>query len=151
MNKVIIMGNLGQDPEMRYMPSGSAVANISVATSRSWKDKDSGEKKEETSWHRCVAFGRTAETIGEYFSKGRKILIEGRLQYGSYEKDGIKRYTTDIVIERFEFVEKRDSGQGDDRPAERQAQPASQEQASDSAEAPNEFEDDIPFMLPHPA
>ena len=109
-NKVIIMGNLGQDPEMRYMPSGSAACNISVATSRSWKDRDSGEKQEETSWHRCVAFGKTAETIDQYFSKGRKILIEGRLKYGSYEKDGIKRYTTDIVIERFEFVEKREGG-----------------------------------------
>jgi single-strand DNA-binding protein len=152
MNKVIIMGNLGQDPEMRYMPSGSAVANISVATSRSWKDKDSGEKKEETSWHRCVAFGRTAETIGEYFKKGRKILIEGRLQYGSYEKDGIKRYTTDIVIDRFEFVEKREGGgQRQERDQDGQ-QPASRAAAEEQEPAGEpDFDDDIPFMLPHPA
>lgn len=156
MNRVIIMGNLGQDPEMRYMPSGSAVCNISVATSRSWKDKDSGEKKEETSWHRCVAFGKTAETIGEYFKKGRKILIEGRLNYGSYEKDGIKRYTTDIVIDRFEFVEKREGG--GQRPA--QQEPGAQRLADAGGSDPAahtepagepDFDDDIPFMVPHPA
>ena len=152
MNKVIIMGNLGQDPEMRYMPSGSATCNISVATSRSWKDKDTGEKREETSWHRCVAFGKTAETIDQYFSKGMKILVEGRLKYGSYEKDGITRYTTDIVIERFEFVEKRDAGgqrpvPDDDTGSRAASAPAS----APTEEAPNEFDDDIPFMLPHPA
>ena len=155
MNKVIIMGNLGQDPEMRYMPSGSAACNISVATSRSWKDKDSGEKQEETSWHRCVAFGKTAETIDQYFSKGRKILIEGRLKYGSYEKDGTTRYTTDIVIERFEFVESK--GQGGDsrqRPAAADApHPGDEGLPQDTGEPAGEpdFEDDIPFMLPHPA
>lgn len=153
MNKVIIMGNLGQDPEMRYMPSGNAACNISVATSRNWKDKDSGEKQEETSWHRCVAFGKTAETIAEYFTKGRKILIEGRLKYGSYEKDGIKRYTTDIVIERFEFVEKREGGGQRPAPADDTGAPASAPASApaEETEAPNEFDDDIPFMLPHPA
>ena len=155
MNKVIIMGNLGADPEMRYMPSGSAACNISVATSRSWKDKDSGEKQEETSWHRCVAFGKTAETIDQYFKKGRKILIEGRLKYGSYEdREGIKRYTTDIVIERFEFVEKRDSGgQREERERDqdgRQSQARTEAEEREPAGEPD-FDDDIPFMIPHPA
>ncbi len=154
MNKVIIMGNLGQDPDTRYMPSGQAATNISVATNRTWKDKDSGEKREEVSWHRCVAYGKTAETIQEYFSKGRKILIEGRLKYGSYEKDGITRYTTDIVIERFEFVESKGQG-GDSRPHPSQEAPHPGDEGlpQDTGEPAetNEFEDDIPFMLPHPA
>ncbi len=157
MNKVIIMGNLGNDPDTRYMPSGSAATNISVATNRRWKDKDSGEKKEEVSWHRCVAFGKTAETIQEYFSKGMKILIEGRLKYGSYEKDGITRYTTDIVIERFEFVESKGQG-GDSRPHPSEQdqdgrEPTSRQEADQRADAADEpdFDDDIPFMVPHPA
>lgn len=154
MNKVIIMGNLGQDPEQRWMPSGQAVTNISVATSRKWKDKTTGEPQEETSWHRCVAFGKTAETIAQYFKKGNKIMLEGRLKYGSYEKDGHKNYTTDIVIDRFEFVEKKEGGQRplpvDDTHAttasdttEDGMPPQSREQADD--QPPPEFDDDIPF------
>ena len=149
MNKVIIMGNLGQDPDTRYMPSGSAVTQISVATNRSWKDKDSGEQKDETSWHRCVAYGKTAEIIAEHFTKGRKILIEGRLKYGSYEKDGVTRYTTDIVIDRFEFVEKREGGDRQPHPADRGEDgqpPTSRQDADDSAPpAQDDFDDDIPF------
>lgn len=152
MNKVIIMGNLGQDPESRYMPSGSAVCNISVATSRKWKDKNTGEDQEETSWHRCVAFGRTAEIIVDHFKKGQKILIEGRLKYGKYEKDGHTNYTTDIVIDRFEFVEKREGGgqrplPADDSHASATTAPATSEEASASADdkPPPEFDDDIPF------
>ena len=149
MNKVIIMGNLGQDPDTRYLPSGSSVTQISVATNRSWKDKESGEQKDETSWHRCVAYGKTAEIIAEHFSKGRKILIEGRLKYGDYEdKDGIKRYTTDIVIDRFENVEKREG----DRPphvADRKAPPAGDEPPPGDTDDPGpgqeDFDDDIPF------
>jgi len=148
MNKVIIMGNLGQDPDTRYMPSGTAATNISVATNRSWKDKDTGEKKDETSWHRCVAFGKTAETISEHFTKGRKILIEGRLRYGSYEKDGHTNYTTEIVIERFEFVEKK-AGGGDSRPnpagAGSTAAPPDGQPAPTPTGPPEEFDDDIPF------
>lgn len=147
MNKVIIMGNLGQDPESRYMPSGSAVCNISVATSRKWNDKNSGELQEETSWHRCVAFGKTAEIITDHFKKGQKILIEGRLKYGSYEKDGHTNYTTDIVIDRFEFVEKKEGGQ---RPLPADDSHASAPETSKEANAPtiepaSEFDDDIPF------
>ena len=146
MNKVIIMGNLGQDPEVRYMPSGSAVTQISVATNRSWKDKESGEQKDETSWHRCVAYGKTAEIIAEHFTKGRKILIEGRLKYGSYEKDNVTRYTADIVIDRFEFVEKREG----DRPPhaadrDQDGQPPTSRQDADDAAPPDDFDDDIPF------
>ncbi len=147
MNKVIIMGNLGQDPESRYMPSGSAVCNISVATSRKWNDKNSGELQEETSWHRCVAFGKTAEIITDHFKKGQKILIEGRLKYGSYEKDGHTNYTTDIVIDRFEFVEKKEGGQ---RPLPADDSHASAPETSKEANAPtiepaSELDDDIPF------
>ena len=147
MNKVIIMGNLGQDPDIRYMPSGKAVANLSVATNRSWKDKDTGEQQDETSWHRCVAFGKTAEIIGEHFKKGRKILLEGRLRYGSYEKEGVKHYTTEIVIDRFEFVEKKEGGQ---RPHPAGADSTSTPPADRPADIPEtgtqeEFDDDIPF------
>lgn len=153
MNKVIIMGNLGADPEVRFMPSGAAACNISVATSRGWTDKTTGEKQEETSWHRCVAFGKTAEIIGDHFKKGNKILIEGRLKYGSYEKDGITRYTTDIVIDRFEFVEKKEGGQrplpaDDTHASATTAPPQTGEQPpplSDADQPPPEFDDDIPF------
>lgn len=158
MNKVILMGNLGQDPDTRYMPSGSAVTQISVATNRSWKDKESGEQKDETSWHRCVAYGKTAEIIAEHFTKGRKILIEGRLKYGSYEKDGVTRYTTDIVIDRFEFVEKREGGDRPPHPADRgEAPPAGNtsppagntgppiSDPDDPGPDEDEFDSDIPF------
>lgn len=158
MNKVIIMGNLGQDPDTRYMPSGTALTQISVATNRSWKDKQTGETKDETSWHRCVAYGKQAETIQEHFTKGRKILIEGRLKYGSYEKDGVTRYTTDIVIDRFEFVEKK----GSDRPPhpadrDQDGMPPQSRTDADDREPPSkdlndpgptneeDFDDDIPF------
>ena len=145
MNKVIIMGNLGQDPDTRYMPSGTAVANLSVATNRSWKNKDTGEREDETSWHRCVAFGKTAETLAEHFTKGRKILIEGRLRYGSYEKDGVKHYTTEIVIERWEFVEKKGTGDSRPHPAGEQSTSAPPPPADDDPGPQEEFDDDIPF------
>lgn len=144
MNKVIIMGNLGQDPDTRYMPSGTAVANLSVATNRSWKNKDTGEREDETSWHRCVAFGKTAETLAEHFKKGRKILIEGRLRYGSYEKDGVKHYTTEIVIERWEFVEKKEGGQRP-HPAGADSTAAPPPAQADDPGPQEEFDDDIPF------
>ncbi len=145
MNKVIIMGNLGNDPDTRYMPSGQAVTNLSVATNRSWKDKDTGETQDEVSWHRCVAFGKTAEIIRDHFSKGRKILLEGRLRYGSYEKEGVKHYTTEIVIDRFEFVEKKEGG---GRPHSAGADSTATPPPPADTEAPRpepEFDDDIPF------
>lgn len=99
VNKVIIVGNLGQDPEVRYMPSGGAVANITVATSESWNDKGTGEKKEQTEWHRIVLFGKLAEIAGEYLKKGSQVYIEGKLQTRKWtDKDGVERYTTEVVV-----------------------------------------------------
>src|SRR3989338_8404978 len=104
VNKVILIGNLGKDPEIRYTPQGAAVCNFSIATSRAWKDKD-GNKKEETDWHNIVAFGKLAEICGEYLSKGRQIYIEGRIQTRAWDdKDGNKRYTTEIVANTVQFL-----------------------------------------------
>jgi single-strand DNA-binding protein len=100
LNKVILIGNCGKDPEMRYSPSGLAIATFSMATSESWKDKDTGDKKEKTEWHKVVAFGKTAEIIGQYNGKGDFLYIEGKIQTRSWEdKDGVKRYTTEIVAQ----------------------------------------------------
>lgn len=99
VNKVILLGRLGQDPEMTYTPSGMAVCKFSLATSRKRKDGN-----EVTAWHRCTAFGKVAEILGQYMSKGKELYLEGELQYGQYEKDGITRYTTDIIIREFNFV-----------------------------------------------
>lgn len=104
INKVILVGNLGRDPEVSYTPSGTAVAKFSIATSENWKDKETGEKKEKTEWHRITAFGRLGEICGEYLSKGKQIYIEGKLQYGSYEKDGVTRYTTDIIASQMQML-----------------------------------------------
>lgn len=99
VNKVILVGHLGRDPEVRYTPDGKAICNFTMATTDSWKDKNSGEKKERTEWHRVVVFGRLAEICGEYLSKGRQVYIEGRLQTRSWEKDGVTRYTTEVVVD----------------------------------------------------
>ncbi|MFY9510853.1 MAG: single-stranded DNA-binding protein, partial [Rubrivivax sp.] len=114
VNKVIIVGNLGKDPEVRYMPSGSAICNITVATSRQWKDKTSGERQEETEWHRIALFDRLAEIAGEYLKKGKSVYIEGRLKTRKYtDKDGVEKYTTEIVAAEMQLLGSRDSG-GDD-------------------------------------
>ena len=110
INKVILIGRLGQDPEVRYTPDGTAVANFSIATSEEWKDKNSGEKRERTEWHRIVAWRRLGEICGEYLSKGRQVYIEGRIQTKSWEdKDGNKRYTTEIIASDVQFLGGRDS------------------------------------------
>ena len=110
INKVILVGRLGQDPEVRYTPDGTAVANFSIATSEEWKDKNSGEKRERTEWHRIVAWRRLGEICGEYLSKGRQVYIEGRIQTRSWEdKDGNKRYTTEIIASDVQFLGGRDS------------------------------------------
>ena len=98
INKVILVGYLGQDPEIRYTPDGVAIVNFSVATTESWKDKASGEKKEKTEWHRVVAFRKLGEICGEWLTKGQLVYLEGKLQTRSWEKDGITRYTTEIVL-----------------------------------------------------
>ncbi len=110
INKAIIIGRLGRDPEIRYTQDGKAVANFSVATSETWKDKASGEKKERTEWHRIVAFDRLGEICGEYLSKGKQVYIEGRLQTRSWEKDGVTRYTTEIVATDMQMIGGRDGG-----------------------------------------
>jgi single-strand DNA-binding protein len=104
INKVILVGNLGKDPEVSYTQSGTAVAKFSIATSEKWTDKGTGEKKDKTEWHRITAFGKLGEICGEYLAKGKQVYIEGRLQYGSYEKDGITRYTTDIIASQMQML-----------------------------------------------
>ena len=109
VNKVILIGNLGRDPEVSYTPSGVAVAKFSIATSDKWKDKNSGEMQERTEWHRITAFGRLAEICGEYLSKGKQVYIEGRLQTSSWEKDGITRYSTEIIASEMKMLGGRDA------------------------------------------
>ena len=105
VNKVIIIGNLGKDPEVKFMPNGSAVANITVATSESWKDKQTGEQKEKTEWHRVVMFGKLAEIAGEYLKKGSKVYLEGSLQTRKWQnQEGKDQYTTEIVLQGFNGV-----------------------------------------------
>ena len=99
VNKVILVGTCGQDPEVRYLPNGNAVTNLSLATSEQWTDKQSGQKVERTEWHRVSLFGKVAEIAGEYLRKGSQVYIEGKLQTREWEKDGIKRYTTEIIVD----------------------------------------------------
>ena len=107
INKVILVGNLGRDPETRYMPSGGAVTNVSIATSKGWKDRDSGEQKERTEWHRIVFFNRLAEIAGEYLKRGSKVYIEGELRTRDWEKDGQKHYTTEVVASEMQMLDSR--------------------------------------------
>jgi len=133
MNKVIIMGNLGSDPELKYSQGGSAVCNFSVATSEKWTDK-AGQSQEKTEWHRIVTFGKTAENCGKYLVKGRQVLIEGSIQYGSYEKDGVTKYTTDIKGQNVTFLSSGSGGSGGG------------EKRAPAADFDNTFnDDDIPF------
>lgn len=143
INKVIILGNLGNDPETRYMPNGSAVTNISVATSESWKDKESGQEQERTEWHRVVFFNRLAEIAGEYLRKGSKVYIEGQLRTRKWQdKSGNDRYTTEIVASDMQML---DSKGGDNHQAPAQQQSAPAQSAPPPSSAGGEFEDDIPF------
>jgi len=112
INKVVLIGNLGRDPEVRYTTDGTAVATFSIATSETWKDKATGEKRERTEWHRIVAWRRLGEICGEYLSKGRQVYVEGKLQTRSWEKDGVTRYTTEIVASDVQFLGGRDGGDG---------------------------------------
>ncbi len=139
LNKVILIGNLGRDPEVNYTPNGLAVAKFSIATSLSWKDKNSGEKKEKTEWHRIVAFGKLGEICGEYLSKGKQIYVEGRLETSSWEKDGVTRYNTNIIASDMQMLGPKN--QGSSIPQE---QPATPEYSGPPLpeDAPD---DDIPF------
>jgi single-strand DNA-binding protein len=139
INKVILIGRLGSDPEVRYTPSGVAVANFNIATSEEWKDKDSGEKKERTEWHRIVAWRRLGEICGEYLSKGKQVYIEGRLQTRDWEdRDGNKRYTTEIVASDVQFLGARDSSE-----SARPQSTGSSDFQGGPAQGP--ADDDIPF------
>jgi single-strand DNA-binding protein len=144
INKVILIGNLGQDPEVRYMPNGNAVANVSVATSESWKDKNSGEMQERTEWHRVVFFRRLAEIVGEYLKKGSKVYVEGRLQTRKWQdQSGNDRYTTEIVADQMQMLDSRGGGGAafDSAPSQSQSQ-----SAPAPGPGPDEgFDDDIPF------
>jgi single-strand DNA-binding protein len=150
VNKVILIGNLGQDPEIRYTPSGSAVANITLATSSAWRDKQSGELQERTEWHRVIFFNRLAEIVSEYLRKGSKVFIEGSLRTRKWQdKNGTDRYTTEIIANEMQMLDSRNSQYGNNN---QQSQSNDQSSSSSSANtetannsAPDNFEDDIPF------
>ena len=141
INKAIIVGRLGRDPELRYTPDGTAVANFSVATSEEWKDKNSGEKKERTEWHRIVAWRRLGEICGEYLSKGRQVYIEGKLQTRSWEQDGVTRYTTEIVATDVQFL----GGRDDAAAGGRRSSGGGGDQGYPEPPMADTQDDDIPF------
>lgn len=150
VNKVIIVGNCGRDPEVRYLPSGQAVANVSVATTSRRKDKQSGDIIEDTQWHRVTFYDRLAEIAGEYVKKGRPIYVEGRLKYGVYtdKTTGVEKNTCDIVATELQLLGGRDNAQGGEHaPAQRQPAPATQRQrqAAPAARGFEDMDDDIPF------
>jgi len=174
VNKVILVGTCGQDPEVRYMPNGNAVTNLSLATSEQWTDKQTGQKVEKTEWHRVSLFGKVAEIAGEYLRKGSQVYIEGKLQTREWEKDGVKRYTTEIIVDMqgtLQLLGGRPQGdQGTQQQAPRQSQqdsaarqaPAPRQQrpqqSNQNASGPqggvapdfDQFADDIPFApLPY--
>ena len=151
VNKVIIIGNLGQDPEIKYMPNGNAVANVTVATSESWKDKNTGENVDKTEWHRVVFFRRLAEIVGEYLKKGSKVYIEGKLQTRKWQdKNGKDNWTTEIIANEMQMLDSRGGGSSDFNQGQQdQGMGSGQPQSAPSQAAPapanNDFDDDIPF------
>ena len=164
VNKVILIGNLGQDPEVKYMPSGGAVANISIATTENWKDKASGEKKEKTEWHRVVFFNRLAEIVGEYLRKGSSVYIEGQLRTRKWQdQSGADRYSTEIVAREMTMLGGKSGGSSDFSPPPQQAQQGGGAPQQSAQQAPSQgggqqqggapaapqnfdnFDDDIPF------
>ncbi|OIQ78351.1 single-stranded DNA-binding protein [mine drainage metagenome] len=157
VNKVILIGNLGRDPETRYAPSGAAICNVTLATSRNWKDKTTGEKREETEWHRVVFYDRLAEIAGEYLKKGRPVYVEGRLKTRKWtDKDGAEKYTTEVIAEEMQLLGGRDGAQGagDDESHGRPRESAPSRPAASRAPAPaagkpagnfDDMDDDIPF------
>lgn len=158
VNKVILVGNLGRDPEVRYSPDGAAICNVSIATTSQWKDRNTGEKREETEWHRVVFYNRLAEIAGEYLKKGRSVYIEGRIKTRKYQdkETGADRYSTDIVAEQMQMLGGREGGGmdmggadfGHEAPAPRQQRPSQPRPAApQAAPAANlaDMDDDIPF------
>jgi len=173
VNKVILVGTCGQDPEVRYLPNGNAVTNLSLATSEQWTDKQTGQKVEKTEWHRVSMFGKVAEIAGEYLRKGSQVYIEGKLQTREWEKDGIKRYTTEIVVDMQGTMQllggrpqqagdwaPQGQGSSNSAPRPQQSRPQPSQQASRPSASPQQqapqpaqdfdsFDDDIPFMDPY--
>lgn len=144
INKVILIGNLGKDPEVRYMPSGGAVTNVAIATSESWKDKQSGEQQERTEWHNVVFFNRLAEIAGEYLKKGSKVYVEGSLRTRKWQdKEGKDRYTTEIVANEMQMLDSRGAGGG--AAPQRENSGGSWQKGEPVAETAGDFDDDIPF------
>lgn len=146
LNKVQIIGNLGRDPEVRYMPSGDAIANIAVATTYKSKDKNTGEQKEVAEWHRIAFFGKLAEIVGQYLKKGSPVYVEGRLQTRKYtDKDGIERYATEIVAENMQMLGGKQQEEEDNRP--KQQAPSVPAKRPTPKTAPNfaDMDDEIPF------
>lgn len=153
LNKVMLIGRLGKDPDLRFTQGGMAVANFTVATNEEWLDKSSNEKKERTEWHRVVAFGKLGEICGEYLGKGRQVYIEGRLQTRSWEQDGVTRYTTEVVASDMQMLDSKNSAgsydnasaySGRQQPAQNH-QPAGNAGMPPQAPPPGGFDDDIPF------
>jgi single-strand DNA-binding protein len=151
VNKVILVGNLGKDPEVRYTPNGLAVANLTIATTESWKDKQSGENQERTEWHRVVLYARTAQIAGEYLRKGSKIFIEGRLQTRKWQDQntGQDRYTTEVIADSLQMLDsKGNAGAGSSNFAENAApmeRTTKETMQAPQTEVVDGFEDDIPF------
>lgn len=162
VNKVILVGNAGRDPEIRYLPSGQAVANVSIATSSRRKDRNSGEVVEDTQWHRVVFYDRLAEIAGEYLKKGKPVYVEGRLKYGKYtDQSGVEKNTCDIVATELKLLGGRDDDQGEGRapapapaPAQRAPAPAQRQARPDRPPVQgggsgfDDMDDDIPFASP---
>lgn len=146
VNKVILVGNLGKDPEVRYLPNGGAVANLTLATSESWRDKATGEQKEKTEWHRVVLFGKLAEIAGEYLRKGSQVYIEGKLTTRKWtDQAGVEKYTTEIHVNVggvLQMLGGKPDGGSSNQPQQQALQP---QQQSSSNEPPMDFDDDIPF------
>lgn len=149
VNKVILVGNLGQDPDVRYMPNGGAVANITLATSESWRDKATGEMKEQTEWHRVVLFGKLAEVAGEYLRKGSQIYIEGQLRTRKWtDQAGVEKYTTEIVVNvggTMQMLGGRPASQPQGNAGTGQLSSPPKNAPGASNEPPMDFDDDIPF------
>ena len=135
VNKAIIIGNVGSDPDIRTMPNGNQVVNLSIATSDEWKDKNTGDKKEKTAWHRCVFFNKIADIAAQYVNKGSKLYIEGRLQTRSYEQDGVKKYSTEIVVNDMQMLDSKNTNSNNEV----------KEASKNDVEKFDAFDDDIPF------
>lgn len=159
VNKVILVGNLGKDPEVRYAPSGDAICNVTLATSESWKDKQTGEKREATEWHRVIFFGKLGEIAGQYLKKGSSIYVEGSLRTRKWQdKDGVERYTTEIRGDEMKMLGGKGDGQQEGQPRQQAPQqrqqpaqqPAPQQQGQSAGGAWSGMDDDIPFNLHAP-